>query len=103
MGTHKNNSNRKSSNFRIFKYYTFILFSIFIFGLGYYILNYISIMETPFLGNTFHIILGCILMATSLIFLGFNINKILLHKKRKKHHHHNHVFLKDQKNRQNPD
>ncbi|PWA04393.1 hypothetical protein DB895_11620 [Flavobacterium psychrotolerans] len=59
-------------------------------------------METPFLGNTFHIIFGCILMAISLIFLGFIINKLFLRKKRKKNHH-NHVFLKDHKNSQDPD
>lgn len=102
MGSYRSRSSTKSKNIKIFKYVISILLSILLFSLGYYLLNYISIMETPFLGNTFHIVLGCILMAASLIFIGFTINKIYLHKKRKKHHH-NHVFLKDQKNGQNSD
>ncbi|MFC6876846.1 hypothetical protein [Flavobacterium myungsuense] len=51
-------------------------------------------MENPFLGNTFHIILGCILMAVSTLIIVITVKKEFFPKKRKRT---NHVFLDDQK------
>lgn len=72
-----------------------ILFSIVLFGLGYYVLNHISTMEKPFLGNTFHIVLGCTLMAISVLLFVIAVKKQFFPKKRKRT---NHVFLENQKN-----
>ena len=71
-----------------------ILSCIAFFILGYYLLNHVSVMENPFLGNTFHIILGCILMAISILIIGITVKKEFFPKKRKRT---NHVFLDDQK------
>lgn len=37
------------------------------FGLGYYLLNHVSTMEDPVLGNTFYIVFGCIFMAIPVV------------------------------------
>ena len=71
-----------------------ILICIVFFILGYYLLNHVSVMENPFLGNTFHIILGCILMALSTLIIVITVKKEFFPKKRKRT---NHVFLYDQK------
>ncbi|MFD0778776.1 hypothetical protein ACFQZF_10055 [Flavobacterium myungsuense] len=71
-----------------------ILICIVFFILGYYLLNHVSVMENPFLGNTFHIILGCILMAVSTLIIVITVKKEFFPKKRKRT---NHVFLDDQK------
>ena len=71
-----------------------ILIFIAFFILGYYLLNHVSVMEKPFLGNTFHIILGCILMAVSTLIIVITVKKEFFPKKRKRT---NHVFLDDQK------
>ncbi len=90
MSSYKSRKEKRNHNFKV------IVISIFLFGLGYYILNYISAQENPFLGNTFHIILGCIMMAVSGIFFFLSIKELFFSKKRKKS---NFVFLeKQQKN-----
>jgi Zn-dependent membrane protease YugP len=71
-----------------------ILICIAFFILGYYLLNHVSVMEKPFLGNTFHIILGCVLMSVSILVFVITIKKEFFPKKRKKT---SHIFLDDQK------
>lgn len=87
MSIRKSRIERKNRNLKT------LAICIVVFGLGYYILNYISRMEKPFLGNTFHILLGCILMAISGLLLVITIKKQFFPKKRKRT---NHVFLEDQ-------
>lgn len=87
-------SSSKYKRGKIFLSITLILISVFLFVLGYYLLYHVSIMENPFLGNTFHIILGCVLMAISILLFIITIKKQFFIKKRNKSHQ---VFLKDQK------
>jgi len=54
-----------------------------VFGVGYYVLNHISNRENPPLGNTFHILVGCILMAVSALVLLVTIRKHFFPKKKK--------------------
>ena len=54
------------------------------FGIGYIFLNVVSgIFEVP-LGITFHVILGCTLMAISGIYIGYTIKQLYFTKKRKR-------------------
>ncbi len=64
------------------------------FALGYYMLNYVATWEKPPLGNTFHIVMGCAIMAVTAIALGAIIKKTFFPSKprRKKSRH---VFLDD--------
>lgn len=57
---------------------------IVVFGIGYYILEFISTRERPPLGTTFHVILGCLLMCVSLIVLALELKAVFFPKKRKK-------------------
>jgi len=58
--------------------------SCFIFGIGYYILNEVSTwFEVP-LGVTFHVVLGCTLMAVSGIYIIYTLKKLYFTKKRKR-------------------
>ncbi len=53
-----------------------------IFGIGYYFLNVVStIFEVP-LGNTFHVILGCTLMAMSGLYIIYSIKQLYFTKKK---------------------
>lgn len=67
-----------------------ILFSIVAFFLGYYILNYVAALERPPIGATFNIILGCTIIAVSLLILIFTIKKQYFPKKRRRTKH---IFL----------
>jgi uncharacterized membrane protein YczE len=61
-----------------------VLVSFFVFGIGYYLLNEVSTwFEVP-LGSTFHVVLGCTLMAVSSIYIGYTINRLYFSKKRKR-------------------
>jgi len=72
-----------------------ILVSCFVFGIGYYFLNEVSTwFEVP-LGVTFHVILGCSLMAISGIYIGYTINQLYFTKKRKRTKR---VYLDDNSN-----
>ena len=87
MGIRKSRIERKKTSLKI------LILCILVFGLGYFILNHISRLEDPFLGNTFHILLGCILMAVSGLFFIITFKQQFFPKKRKRT---NHVFLEDQ-------
>lgn len=54
------------------------------FGIGYFMVEFISTRERPPLGMTFHIIVGCLLMAVSLIVLAVTAKKHFFPKKKKK-------------------
>ena len=69
-----------------------ILASCFIFGLGYYILYEVSTWYEVPLGITFHVILGCTLMASSGISIIYTIKKVFFTKRSKRTKH---IYLKD--------
>lgn len=92
MSSYKSRKEKRNHNFRI------MAICIFFFGLGYYELNYISAQEKPFLGNTFHILLGCVMMAISGIFFFISFKEIFFPEKRKKS---NPVFLENQQKNEN--
>ena len=69
-----------------------ILVSCLVFGLGYYILNEISTWYEVPLGITFHVILGCTLMAVSGIYVIYTINNVFFTKRSKRSKH---IYLKD--------
>jgi Na+/melibiose symporter-like transporter len=64
---------------------------------GYYILNEVATWEKPPLGNTFHIILGCIIIAVSAIAIIFSIKERYFPKKKKKKSRP--IFLDDMENK----
>ncbi|WP_395048694.1 hypothetical protein [Flavobacterium sp.] len=72
-----------------------IFISCIVFGIGYIFLNVVSrIFEVP-LGITFHVILGCSLMAISGIYIGYTIKQLYFTKKRKRTKR---VYLDDNSN-----
>ena len=72
-----------------------IFISCIVFGIGYIFLNVVSrIFEVP-LGITFHVILGCTLMAISGIYIGYTIKQLYFTKKRKRTKR---VYLDDNSN-----
>ncbi len=77
---------RKQRNNRI------ILVCLAAFSLGYYILNYVAALEKPPIGATFNIVLGCTIIAVSLLILIYTIKRQYFPKKRKRTRH---VFLDD--------
>ena len=76
---------RKSNNI--------ILICIVALFVGHYILNYVSAIEHPPLGITFNIVLGCIIIAVSLLTIFFTVKKQYFSKKKKITRH---VFLDEQ-------
>lgn len=54
------------------------------FGIGYFMVEHISIRERPPMGKTFHIIVGCLLIALSVIVMAMVIQVRFFPKKRKK-------------------
>lgn len=69
-----------------------VLVSLVVFAIGYYILDVVSrIYEIP-LGNTFYVILGCSLMASSGVFIVYTIKETYFKKKKKRIKQ---IFLKD--------
>jgi hypothetical protein len=72
----------------------YVLVSLVVFGIGYYILEVISKGFDLYLGNTFYVILGCSLMAISGVFIIYTISETFF-KKRKKKTRIKQVFLKD--------
>ncbi len=87
-------STNKKSRERNSKYSKNIAISFVALCIGYFILNYVAALEKPPLGNTFHIVLGCVIIAVSGLFLITNIKKKYFPKKRKRTKH---IFLEDQK------
>ena len=84
-------SHSKESKIKDFK---LILICLVAFVFGFFLLEYISTLEKPPLGAIFNIIVGCILMAVSTLFIVLTIKKLFF-KKKKKNKTRN-VFLKDQ-------
>lgn len=70
-----------------------IILCIPLFLLGDFLLNDFSTRYQVFLGLTFHVILGCTLMAGSVVYILFTI-KIFFFQKEKKGNVQNHLFLK---------
>jgi membrane protease YdiL (CAAX protease family) len=82
-------SNRKE---RKKKKLLLIIVSCFVFGIGYYILNEVSTWYEVPLGITFHVILGCTLMASSGIYVIYTIKKVFFTKRSKRTKH---IYLED--------
>lgn len=61
-----------------------VLLSCIVFGIGYYFLNEISTWYEVPLGVTFHVILGCTLMAISGIYIGYTLKQLFFTKRRKR-------------------
>jgi uncharacterized membrane protein len=80
---------RKNRNLRV------IFICIIALLIGWYILEYVATMEKPPLGSTFNILLGCVIIAVSLLFIFITVKKQYFPKKRRRT---NHVFLEDQLN-----
>lgn len=71
--------------------------SVLLFILGQILLNYVSVLEKPFLGNTIYIVLGTSLILFSVIGIFFLIRHILhLNKKAHRKKHTKVTFLKDE-------
>ncbi len=64
-----------------------IIISCFVFGIEYYILNEVSTWYEVPLGVTFHVILGCTLMAVSGIYVVYTIKKVFFTKRSKRTRH----------------
>lgn len=60
-----------------------VALAVVLFGVGYYMLNYLSTIETIILGSTFYIVIGCILIAISLMLVGQMVYKKVSRKKTK--------------------
>ncbi|HEX9980341.1 MAG TPA: hypothetical protein VGB50_07230 [Flavobacterium sp.] len=58
--------------------------SFFVLCLGYFMLNYVATWESPLLGNTFHIVFGCVFIAVSVITMFLAIKSKYFPKKKKK-------------------
>lgn len=71
-----------------------VVITLLAFGLGYYMLFYVSRMLKPIFGNTFHILVGCILISVSLLVLFVNLKSYFFPKRKKKRS--NVVFLEDE-------
>ena len=69
-----------------------MLVSCFVFGLGYYILNEVSTWYEVPLGITFHVVLGCTLMASSGIYFVYTMKRVFFTKRSKRTKH---IYLKD--------
>ncbi len=69
-----------------------VIVCCFLFGIGYYILNEVSTWYEVPLGVTFHVILGCTLMASSGIYIVYTIKRLYFTKRAKRTKH---IYLKD--------
>jgi uncharacterized membrane protein len=80
-------SRKEKRNKRRSKRRKLIILSSFVFGIGYYLLNVVSTwFEVP-LGNIFYVIVGCILMAVSGVYIGYTIKTVYFKKKKKRTSH----------------
>lgn len=74
-----------------------VVVCFFLFGIGYYFLNVVSRQFEVPLGVTFHVILGCTLMAVSGIYIVYTINNLYFTKKPKRTKH---IYLKDKSDKE---
>ena len=89
MSSRRSNSNESKN-----KSIKLILICLVVFLIGLFLLEYISTLEKPPLGAIFNIIVGCILMAVSTLFIIITINKMFFTKKKRSKSRQ--IFLKDQ-------
>lgn len=61
-----------------------IALAIAAFILGYFMLNYFAKMEKVILGNTFHIVFGCGLMAGATLYVGWAVYRRFFKKAKKR-------------------
>lgn len=91
--TRKNPAERKNTMIKTVLFWTLVL------ALGYFLVEYVSEMDDPPLGMTFHIIVGCLLIAIALIVLFVKLKKYFFPKKKKNRTRP--TFLKDELKREN--
>lgn len=85
---------KKSTSERRRKKKIHIIFCVIIFMIGYYFLEIVSkIFEIPF-GNIPYVLLGCTLMGTSGVYMGYLIRVLYFSEKKKRTRHY---YLKDNK------
>jgi len=79
-------------------YYAGIVGCVLGFVLGQFLLEVVSVSESPFGGQTLYIIIGSVLTVFSILFTGILIKKLIDYSKRKKNRRKNTkiVFLQDQ-------
>jgi hypothetical protein len=86
---------KKSTSDRRRKKKIHIAICVIIFMIGYYFLEIVSkIFEIP-LGNIPYVLLGCTLMGSSSVYMGYLVRIIYFRKKKKRTRH---FYLKDDKN-----
>jgi hypothetical protein len=73
----KTHLERKNTMIKTCVFWTLIL------GLGYFLVEFISEMDEPPLGMTFHIVVGCLLMAVSGIILFVKLKRYFFPKRKK--------------------
>ena len=88
--------NKQKKKYRLPK---IVAISLTVFALGAFMLFHVSRMLKPFLGNTFHILVGCMLMAVALLVLFVNLKNHYFPKKRRTHRRA--LFLEDELKKQN--
>lgn len=79
-------------------YYAGIVGCVLGFVLGQFLLEVVSVSESPFGGQTLYIILGSVLTVFSILFTGILVKKLFEYDKRKKSRRKNSkvVFLQDE-------
>lgn len=74
-------------------FFKVILAMLFVLSLGYFMLYEFATYEAPFLGHTFHIVFGCLLMAIAIIITLVSIKVRFFQKKKRRSKRP--VFLKN--------
>jgi hypothetical protein len=72
-----------------------IILCIPLFILGKFLLNDLSTRYQVFLGPTFHVILGCTLMASSSVYFFYMMNKMLFRKRKRSRSSKPHFLKKE--------
>ena len=75
-----------------------VLFWTLVLALGYFLVEYVSEMDDPPLGMTFHVIVGCLLIAIALIVLFVKLKSYFFPKRKKNRTRP--TFLHEELNRQ---
>lgn len=75
-----------------------VILCLIVFGIGYFMVEFISVSERPLFGMTFHIVIGCLLMAISLIVVVVTLKRVFFPKKKRKNKNPP-IFLDDEKHK----
>lgn len=61
-----------------------VILCLIVFGIGYFMVEFLSTGERPLLGMTFHIVIGCLLMSIATIVLVITLKRHFFPKKKRK-------------------